>query len=133
MPNPIPEDVREFLAAPRYAVLATINADGMPQQTPIWYELRGDVLYMNTREGRLKWRNMQRDSRASLCVVDGERYVTLRGRVTLTGGAAAFDGIRALSIRYHGPEAGERQVQDYVGQKRVDVEMRIDHVHAALT
>jgi len=133
MPNTISQQARDFLAAPRYAVLATINADGMPQQTPVWYQLRGDVLYMNTREGRLKWRNLQRDARVSLCVVDGERYVTLRGRVTMTGGAAAYDGIRALSIRYHGAEEGERQAQNYAGQKRVDLEMQIEHVHAVLS
>lgn len=129
----IPDPVRAFLEAPRYAVLATINQDGMAQQTPIWYELRGDTIYLNTRKGRLKWRNMRRDPRVSLCVVDGERYVTLRGRVTMAEGPSAFEGIRALSIRYHGREAGERQAQSYAGQARIDVEMQVEHVHAALT
>jgi PPOX class probable F420-dependent enzyme len=132
VPETIPPDVRDFLAEPRYAVLATLNRDGLPQQTPIWYELRGDTVYMNTREGRLKWRNMRRDPRVSLCVVDGERYVTLRGAVTMESGPQAFEGIRALSIRYHGAEAGERQARGYAGQERVDVLMRIEHIHAAL-
>jgi PPOX class probable F420-dependent enzyme len=124
--------VREFLAAPRYAVLATINPDGMPQQTPVWYELRDSVVYLNTRAGRLKERNLRRDVRASLCVVDGERYVTLRGKVQVRPGPQGFEGIRALAIRYHGTEAGERQAEQYRGQERVDCFLIIDHVHAAL-
>ncbi len=46
--------VRAFLSAPRYAVMATINASGMPQLTAIWYELQGDQVLMNTVAGRLK-------------------------------------------------------------------------------
>jgi PPOX class probable F420-dependent enzyme len=132
MPATLDAAVREFLAAPRYATLATINRDGLPQQTPVWYELRGDTVYMNTRAGRLKERNLLRDPRASLCIVDGERYVTLRGRVELRPGPQGFEGIRALSIRYHGPERGERQAEQYRGQERVDCFMTVDHVHSSL-
>ena len=76
-------EVRAFLAEPRYAVLATINESGMPQLTAIWYELQGDAVMMNMAAGRLKHRNLQRDPRLSLCIVDGERYVTLYGRAAL--------------------------------------------------
>jgi predicted pyridoxine 5'-phosphate oxidase superfamily flavin-nucleotide-binding protein len=46
------EDVRTFLEEARFAVLATVNANGSPQQTVMWYELRGDTIVMNTRRGR---------------------------------------------------------------------------------
>jgi PPOX class probable F420-dependent enzyme len=104
----------------------------MPQQTPVWYELRDDVIYLNTRAGRLKERNLRRDPRASLCIVDGERYVTVRGRVELRPGPHGFQGITALSIRYHGPEEGTRRAEQYRGQDRIDCYLTIEHVHASV-
>ena len=65
------EDVRTFLEEARFAVLGTVNANGSPQQTVMWYELRGDIVMMNTLRGRKKDRNLLRDPRASLCVEDG--------------------------------------------------------------
>ena len=49
---------RAFLNEKRFAVLATINKDGTPQQTVMWYELQGDEIMMNTAHGRLKDRNL---------------------------------------------------------------------------
>jgi len=54
------EDVLTFLEEPRFAVLATMNANGSPQQTVMWYEPRGDTIVMNTRRGRKKDRNLVR-------------------------------------------------------------------------
>jgi len=40
------------------ASLATISADGSPQITPLWIDVDGDDLLVNTAEGRRKARNM---------------------------------------------------------------------------
>jgi len=61
------ESVRRFLAEPRFAVLATINADGTPQQSVMWYELRDGYILMNTAAGRVKDLNVRRDPRVSVC------------------------------------------------------------------
>ena len=60
------DDVRAFLEEKRFGVLGTTNADGSPQQTVMWYELRGDTIVMNTKRGSRKDRNLGRDPRASL-------------------------------------------------------------------
>src|SRR5690242_1955254 len=73
------EDLRRFLEEPRFAVVATINPDGMPQQTVVWYGLRGDEILMNTARGRRKERNLRRDPRLSLAVEDGYRYAAIAG------------------------------------------------------
>jgi len=57
--------VRAFLDAPRVAVLGTLNLDGSPQLSVIWYERRGDEVVVNTTAPRVKARNMTRDPRAS--------------------------------------------------------------------
>lgn len=123
--------VRAFLAAPRYAVLATINESGMPQLTAIWYELHEDTVLLNTAMGRLKHRNLQRDPRLSLCVVDGERYVTLYGRATLVEdqAQAQADDLR-LAVHYDGPAAAAERAPLIAQQQRVTIRISITHVHA---
>lgn len=123
--------VRTFLDERRYAVLATINESGMPQLTAIWYELQGDTVLMNTAAGRLKHRNLQRDPRLTLCVVDGERYVTLYGLAALLDDPvqAQADDYR-LAIRYDGPEHARERAPEITRQQRVSIRMALTHVHA---
>ncbi len=123
--------VRTFLDERRYAVLATINESGMPQLTAIWYELQGDEVLMNTAAGRLKHRNLQRDPRLTLCVVDEERYVTLYGLAALLDDPvqAQEDDYR-LAIRYDGPERAMERAPEIARQQRVSIQMALTHVHA---
>src|ERR1700730_676842 len=77
------EKARAFLQERRFAVLGTLNADGSPQLTTMWYLLEGDTIVMNTMIGRIKDRNLRRDPRISLCVPDGYNYVTIAGTAEL--------------------------------------------------
>ncbi len=122
--------VRVFLDAPRFAVVATINPDGTPQQTVLWYELQGDEIMMNTRRGRVKDLNLVRDPRLSFCVEDDYHYVTLTGTATLIEDQpVAQADIRSLAIRYHGQEEGDAQSRNmFSKQERITIRMRIDHV-----
>jgi PPOX class probable F420-dependent enzyme len=77
----------KLLEERNYAVLATINPDGSPHTSAMWVGRNGDDVVMSSVEGRRKHRNMVRDPRVSLTVIDsadGENYVELRGRVTLS-------------------------------------------------
>lgn len=80
------ESAREVLDGPHIAVLATSNADGRPQSTVIFVKRDGDAVVFSTIKGRLKTRNMVRDPRVSLLVVDWAqgRYIEIRGRVEIT-------------------------------------------------
>ena len=126
------DDVRAFLEEPRFGVLSTVNADGSPQQTVMWYELRGDTVMMNTKRGRKKDRNLLRDPRASLCVEDGFRYVTLEGSIELVEDRdTAQADIAALARRYDGSEEGERMARDVFGpQERISLLLSIDRIDA---
>lgn len=119
---------RAFLNERRFAVLATINADGSPQQTAVWYELLGDRIMMNTRVGRLKERNLRRDPRISLCIEDEYRYLTLKGRVEFDDNQeTAQADIKALSTRYDGPEVAERKSREtFSKHQRVTMYMTIE-------
>lgn len=123
--------VRAFLAEPRYAVMATINESGMPHLTAIWYEVREQTVLLNTAAGRLKHRNLQRDPRLSLCVVEGERYVTLYGRATLVDDQAqAHADDLGLAVRYDGPAMAAERAAVIARQQRVTIHVALTHVHA---
>lgn len=124
------EKIRVFLEARRFAVLATINPDGMPQQSTMWYYVDGDEIVMNTRRGRIKERNLARDPRLSFCVEDGYEYVTLTGTATLIYDQdTAQADIRRMAIMNHGEERGEAQAQRlFSQQERVTIRMQVDKV-----
>lgn len=122
---------RAFLEEPRFCVLADIGRDGVPHQTVLWYELQGDEIMMNTARGRAKDRNLSRDGRASFCVEDGRRYVTIVGTCTLNweDQEQAQADIRALAVRYDGEEVAERMATgQFTKQVRETIRMTIERV-----
>jgi PPOX class probable F420-dependent enzyme len=124
------DGARAFMHETRYAVLATIGADALPQQTVMWYELRGDTIVMNTKVGRLKDRLLRRDPRASICVEDGQRFVTIAGPIRFVEDeATAQEDIRRLAVRYNGEEAGNRQSRElFRNEPRVSLYLPLGHV-----
>ena len=125
------DDVRVFLDAPRPADLATLNPDGSPQLSMIWYARRGDVVVVNTTAQRVKTKNMERDGRVALLVGDPQKYVRLDGdaRFVATGAEALAD-IRALAVRYNGEEAAERMTHDvWSTQDRVTYAISVRRVY----
>jgi PPOX class probable F420-dependent enzyme len=124
------DKARAFLEEKRFAVLATINANGTPQLTTMWYELQGDEVMMNTAAGRVKEANLRRDPRVAICVEDAYDYVTLSGTVELIDDQAiAQADILRLARRYHPPEKAEQMARDsFSKQHRVTIHMRIQRV-----
>jgi PPOX class probable F420-dependent enzyme len=118
---------RRFLGFVRFGELATINRDGTPQQTVMWYVLRGDEIVMNTRRGRVKEQNLRRDPRVSLCVSDGYSFVTITGRARLVDDPAiAQADIAALARRYENAEAAERAIAEFQQQERITIIVPIE-------
>jgi predicted pyridoxine 5'-phosphate oxidase superfamily flavin-nucleotide-binding protein len=65
-----PQEITAYLAASHMAVVAAIDRNGSPHLTPKWYRYDGKVLILITRTDRLKYLNLQRDPRISMCVYD---------------------------------------------------------------
>jgi PPOX class probable F420-dependent enzyme len=80
-----------------FANLATLNADGSPQVTPVWVDFDGTHVLVNTAKGRVKTKNLEREKRVALSIADPEnpyRYLGIQGRVTEmteSGGDAHID------------------------------------------
>ena len=118
------EETRRLLDGRHYAVLATINPDGGPQTSAMWVGRDGDDVLFSTVAGRRKHRNLERDPRASVSVIDSddaENYVELRGRVTIEDDVGrAFD--TKLSWKYDGRDPDP----DPPGAVRVVLRMSVD-------
>ncbi len=98
------DEIHRLLDERHFAVLATLNPDGGPQTSAMWVARDGDDVLMSTTEGRRKHRNLVRDPRASVTILDSAdpyNYVELRGRVTISvDEGRAFD--TGLSWKYDG-------------------------------
>jgi PPOX class probable F420-dependent enzyme len=69
------ERAREFIRAHSRAVLATTRGDGRPQLSPVTIGVDGDGrVLISTRETAVKVKNLLRDPRASLCVMNDKFY-----------------------------------------------------------
>jgi PPOX class probable F420-dependent enzyme len=124
------ERARAFLEAKRFAVLATINPDGTPQLTTMWYELQGDEIMMNTKVGRAKEHNLRRDQRVAICVEDEYHYVTCSGTAALIDDQpTAQADIRRLAERYHNPEKAAQMARDqFSNEQRMTLRLKIERV-----
>src|SRR5579862_7681902 len=97
MPTAIPEKYRDLFNKKAFASLATVMPDGNPQVTPVWCDFDGKHVLVNSAKGRVKDRNMRREPRVSLALIDPDnpyRYLQLQGRVveiTEDGAAAHID------------------------------------------
>jgi PPOX class probable F420-dependent enzyme len=97
MSQVIPDKYRDLFSKKAFASLATLMPNGEPQVTPVWVDLEGDHLIINSAKGRQKDRNLRRDPRVSLAIVDPDnpyRYVEIRGlvsEITEQGGAPHLD------------------------------------------
>src|ERR1700741_4585592 len=112
-----------LLDGKNYAVLATVNPDGSPQTSVMWVGRDGDDLLFSTVVGRVKHRNMTRDPRVSVTVIDSadpESYVELRGLASMTPDAGRQVDTQ-LSWKYDGKDPGE----DKPGAVRVIVRVEV--------
>jgi PPOX class probable F420-dependent enzyme len=124
MPISLSEATLHLVDGRNYAVLATVNPDGSPQTSVVWVGRDGDDLLMSTVQGRVK--DMQRDPRVSVTVIDssdGENYVELRGRASMTPDIGRRVDTE-LSWKYDGQDPR----QDRPGMVRVVVRIAVDKV-----
>ena len=99
----IPDSHVDLFKKKAFAHLVTLMANGNPQVTPVWIDYDGRDVVINTAEGRLKDKNMQRDPRVALSIIDPEnpyRYVQVRGRVVEVTERGADAHIDALAKKY---------------------------------
>jgi PPOX class probable F420-dependent enzyme len=102
----LPENVRALFEGANFAHIATVLPDGGPHSVPVWIGLEGDRIAFFTQANSRKARNIDRDARVAISIVDHDnpyRYATVRGRVVdRVGGEPALEVMDRMSVRYTG-------------------------------
>jgi PPOX class probable F420-dependent enzyme len=86
-----------------FAFLGTLMKDGSPHVTPIWIDIVDNTILINTAEGRIKQKNVSRDPRVSISLIDEENpysMVTIRGQVVEQTSDGADEHIDKLAKKY---------------------------------
>jgi len=79
------DKVIKLFEEPNLVFIATVMKDGSPQVSPVWADYENDHILINTAEGRIKHKNVLRDPRVAISVVDQKNplnMTTIRGKVT---------------------------------------------------
>jgi len=129
--NELAEEERDLFARPNHAVVGTLRPEGSLQVTPVWVDLQGDRVVINSVLGRAKVRNLERDPRVTVTVMDAAdwyRWVSVEGRVVEARREGAADHIEAVSQHYTGRAfrdlaPGEVRVMLFVEPERVTSEL----------
>ena len=103
----MPEKYKDLFDKKAFGNLATLMPDGSPQVTPVWVDFDGALVLVNSAKGRVKDKNMRRDSRVSLALSDPDnpyRYVEIRGRVVEVTENGAEDHINRMAKKYIGKD-----------------------------
>lgn len=88
-----------------FAFLASNGEDGYPSVSPVWVDLDGDLIVINTAEGRRKTENVRRDARVGVSIYEhGNPYnhVSVQGRVVELTHEGADAHIDKMAKKYMG-------------------------------
>jgi PPOX class probable F420-dependent enzyme len=99
------EPVIKIVKDKNFAFLGTIMKDGRPQVSPIWIDIddNNNIILFNTAQGRIKHKNISRDPRVSLSLVDKNNpysMVTIQGIVIEQTTIGADEHIDKLAKKY---------------------------------
>jgi PPOX class probable F420-dependent enzyme len=139
-PLTIPESHRDLFTRPVCGVLTTLGPDGAPASSLVWVDERAGTALVNTTLERGKGRNVLRDPRVSLLVVDPEntsRFIQVRGIVELVldGAEAHADALARRYTRHHRFYGGVYPAEQRALETRVILQIHarritLDAVHA---
>jgi len=127
MSQAIPDKYKDLFQKRAFASLGTLMPDGRPQVTPVWIDFDGDHVIFNSARGRQKDKNVRRDPRVALAVIDPEnpyRYLEIRGRVVEITEEGAADHINKMAKKYLGVD---KYPYSQPGEVRVLYKIKPEH------
>jgi PPOX class probable F420-dependent enzyme len=123
-------DSHQDLLDGQVATLATIGADGFPQQTEVWFLHEDGELKTSLNTSRVKTRNLRRRPQCSLMLLDLSnpyRYLVVRGTARLEPDDD-YEFARRVGAKYGGADLREH---DRPGESRVVVTIEPTNIYAA--
>ncbi len=120
-----PEEVDDFLEQQPICRLATVNHDGSPHVSPLWFVWIDGALWLNSVVKSQRWVNLQRDRRISVVVDAGDTFAELRG-VEMIGEASPMADVPRSAT----PDESVRVPEEVYGQKYLAGPFVADGAHA---
>jgi PPOX class probable F420-dependent enzyme len=125
----LPELAHKLITEGRnFAAVATLMPDGSPQVSIVWIDSDGEHVILNTAEGRAKAKNLRRDPRVAVTVINSENpyeQVMIRGRVVEMTHNGADAHIDRLAKKYLGVD---KYPYRGPGEQRVIVKIAPEHI-----
>src|SRR5919109_3509167 len=124
----IPDKYKDLFNNVAFAHLATLMPDGRPQVTPVWVDLDGSHIRINSAKGRVKDKNMRRNKKVALSIADPDnpyRHLAVQGEVVEITEQGADAHIDALAKKYLGKD---KYPFRQPGEVRVMYKIRPDRV-----
>ena len=114
------EELSSFLQKQISLQIGTINKDGSPHLTTMWYLYDGESFIFHTYTKSQKIINLKRDSRITLLTEAGNQYSDLQG-IIVYGNAEIINGKDSLEevIRYM-EMVGEKYIKDEEGSQYIE-------------
>ena len=123
----IPGAFADLLERPVLAHVATTGPSGEPQNNPVWIGWDGEHLSFSQTTARQKYRNVQREPRVALSIVDPEnpfRYLEIRGVVERIEPDPDKAFINSMAKKYMGEDVYPWRRP---GEERVVIVIRPEH------
>jgi PPOX class probable F420-dependent enzyme len=108
--------------------VAIVMQNGSPHVSPVWVDREGDLILINTAEGRVKSKYLKQNSKVALSIFNQENpyeKVIISGHVIEATKKGADEHIDKLSKKYLGKE---RYPQHQPGIDRILIKIEPDHV-----
>jgi PPOX class probable F420-dependent enzyme len=130
-------EIVEFLNQQRSSTVATLGPDGQMHLVGMWYAVKDDHVWIETKRKAQKVVNLRRDPRMSFLVEAGHTYDQLRGvsmegtGVVIEDEDAVWDVCVTIFERYNGPYSEEmKPFVEFMAKNRVVVRLDVDRIRS---
>ncbi|MCH8089382.1 MAG: PPOX class F420-dependent oxidoreductase [Chloroflexi bacterium] len=126
----IPEGVKKLFRGKNFGHVATLLPDGSPHSTAIWVDVEGERIVFNSDESYVKVKNLRRDPRVTISIIDMESPYTramVRGKVVAIRNQGAGDHIERLASKY----LGDEKFTHLPNERRVIVEIEPEEIYSS--
>jgi len=101
----ITPEIAKLFEGKNLVSFATLMKDGSPHVAPVWVDIDGNTILINTAIGRVKEKNVKKDKRVALSIFDHQNpynMVSIRGKVIDLTTEGADEHIDKLAKKYFG-------------------------------
>ena len=127
MSAPIDGRGEELLQGKNFCTVATLRGDGSVHVVPVWVDVQDGEPVLNSAEGRVWVRNLERDPRVTLTVQNHENpyeYLEVRGRAREPERNGADEHIDSMAKKYLGADSYPGRQP---GEQRVIIRVEPEH------